>query len=145
MLHTTIIDLSDTTKISHASTEAKHGQINTDNNNNKRVTLKDKIYSNFIELLFDIFTNKLAQKNELEKLIKIDYFREFGDVNYLLNSFYVFVSLYKRKTLKSAELDVFGITLENIKLDVLSSVLFIFTSFIVTLECCIVMVPLYMV
>ena len=31
-------------KISHASTEAKHGQINTDNYNNKRVTLKDKVY-----------------------------------------------------------------------------------------------------
>ena len=75
----------------------------------------DKIYSNFIELLFDIFTNKLAQKNELEKLIKIDYFREFGDVNYLLNSFYVFVSLYKRKTLKTSELDDFEITLDDIK------------------------------
>jgi DNA polymerase III alpha subunit len=82
---------------------------------NNLYTLKDKIYSNFIELLFDIFTNKLAQKNELEKLIKIDYFREFGDVNYLLNSFYVFVSLYKRKTLKTSELDVFGITVEDIK------------------------------
>ena len=83
---------------------------------NNLYTLKDKIYSNFTELLFDIFTNKLAQqKNEIEKLIKIDFFREFGDINYLLNNFNIFISLYKRKTLKSAELDVFGITLEDIK------------------------------
>ena len=77
-------------------------------------SLKDKIYSNFTELLYDIFTNKLAQKNEIEKLIKIDFFREFGDINYLLNNFYIFISLYKRKTLKTSELEDLGITLEDI-------------------------------
>jgi DNA polymerase III alpha subunit len=82
---------------------------------NNLYTLKNKIYSNFTELLFDIFTNKLAQKNEIEKLIKIDFFREFGDINYLLNNFNIFESLHKRKTLKLSELDVFGITLEDIK------------------------------
>ena len=83
---------------------------------NNLYTLRNKIYSNFTELLFDIFTNKLVQnKNEIEKLIKIDYFREFGDINYLLNSFNVFISLYKRKTLKSTELDDFGIKVEDIK------------------------------
>ena len=83
--------------------------------NNLYTFLRDKIYSNFTELLFDIFTKKFAQKNEIEKLIKIDFFREFGDINYLLNNFNIFISLYKRKTLKSSELDDFGITLEDIK------------------------------
>ena len=78
-------------------------------------TLKDKIYSSFIELLSDIFAQKLAQKNEIEKLIKIDFFREFGDINYLLNSFNIFLLLYKRKTLKTSELNNFNITLEDIK------------------------------
>jgi DNA polymerase-3 subunit alpha len=82
---------------------------------NNLYTLKDKIYSNFIELLYDIFINKLAQKNEIDKLIKINFFREFGDINQLLVYHSIFLSLYKRKTLKSTELDVFGITLENIK------------------------------
>ena len=83
---------------------------------NNLYTLKDKIYSNFTELLCDIFTNKLVQqKNEVEKLIKINFFREFGDINYLLNNFYIFISLYKRKTLKISELDTFGITIEDIK------------------------------
>ena len=81
---------------------------------NNLYSLKDKIYSNFTELLYDIFTNKLAQKNEIEKLIKIDFFREFGDINYLLNNFYVFISLYKRKTIKTSELSDLGITLEDI-------------------------------
>ena len=82
---------------------------------NNLYTLKDKIYSNFIELLYDIFINKLAQKNEIDKLIKINFFREFGDINQLLVYHSIFLSLYKRKTLKSTELDVFGITLEDIK------------------------------
>ena len=83
---------------------------------NNLYSLKDKIYSNFTELLYDIFTNKLAQqKNEIEKLIKIDFFREFGDINYLLNNFYIFISLYKRKTLKTSELEDLGITVEDIK------------------------------
>ena len=83
---------------------------------NNLYSLKDKIYSNFTELLYDIFTNKLAQqKTEIEKLIKIDFFREFGDINYLLNNFYIFISLYKRKTLKTSELEDLGITVEDIR------------------------------
>ena len=81
---------------------------------NNLYTLKDKIYSNFIELLCDIFTNKLAQSNEIEKLIKIDFFREFGDINYLLINFNIFQLLYKRKTLKIAELERFKIKVEDI-------------------------------
>ena len=78
-------------------------------------TLKDKIYSNFIELLDDIFSNSLAQKTEILKLIKIDFFREFGNINNLINCFNTYVSIYKRKTLKTEELDTLGITLEDIQ------------------------------
>ena len=81
---------------------------------NNLYTLKDKIYSNFVELLDDIFTNKLAQKNEVVKLIKIDFFREFGDINHLLAQFGIYITLCKRKTLKSADLETYGITIEDI-------------------------------
>lgn len=82
---------------------------------NNLYTLKDKIYSNFIDLLNDIFSNSLAQKNEIEKLIKIDFFREFGDINQLLLYFSLYLNIYKRKTLNTADLDTYNILLEDIQ------------------------------
>lgn len=46
--------------------------------------LKDKKYNNFLSLLYDIKTNSVCDKSELDILIKLDYFSEFGDINYLL-------------------------------------------------------------
>jgi hypothetical protein len=34
--------------------------------------------------LYDIKTNSVCDRSELDILIKLDYFREFGDINYLL-------------------------------------------------------------
>ena len=82
---------------------------------NNLYTLKDKIYCNFIDLLNDIFSNNLAQKNEIEKLIKIDFFREFGDINQLLLYFSLYLAVYKRKTLNMADLNTYNITLEDIQ------------------------------
>lgn len=78
-------------------------------------TLKDKIYIDFIELLDDIFINKLAQKNEIELLIEIDFFREFGDINYLLYCFCLYIELSKRKTLRIDELVTYSITVKDIE------------------------------
>ena len=47
--------------------------------------LKDKKYNNFLSLLYDIKTNSVCNKSELDILIKLDYFSDFGDINYLLN------------------------------------------------------------
>ena len=41
-------------------------------------------YDNFLQLLFDIKTKKVCNKTSLDILIKLDYFSEFGDINYLL-------------------------------------------------------------
>ena len=43
-----------------------------------------KKYNNFLSLLFDIKTKTSCNKTSLDILIKLDYFREFGDINYLL-------------------------------------------------------------
>ena len=73
-------------------------------------TLRDNEYSCFSDLLFDIFTNSLANKTEIEKLIKIDFFKEFGDINLLLSIFEIFKVLYKRKNFKVADLDTYNLT-----------------------------------
>jgi len=41
-------------------------------------------YDNFLQLLFDIKTKRVCDSKSLDILIKLDYFREFGDINYLL-------------------------------------------------------------
>ena len=48
-------------------------------------TLKDKKYNNFLSLLYDIKTKSVCNSAELDILIKLDYFSDFGDINYLLN------------------------------------------------------------
>jgi DNA polymerase III alpha subunit len=47
--------------------------------------IKDKKYNNFLSLLYDIKTNSVCDRSELDILIKLDYFSDFGDINYLLN------------------------------------------------------------
>lgn len=47
--------------------------------------LKDKKYNNFLSLLYDIKTKLVCNSAELDILIKLDYFSDFGDINYLLN------------------------------------------------------------
>jgi DNA polymerase-3 subunit alpha len=44
-----------------------------------------KKYNNFLSLLFDIKKKTSCNKTSLDILIKLDYFSDFGDINYLLN------------------------------------------------------------
>lgn len=66
--------------------------------------LRNNQYTTFFDLLYDIFDNKYANKSEITLLILIDFFREFGDINYLLNCYGLFLDLRKRKTIKIGEL-----------------------------------------
>ena len=49
-----------------------------------RLSQKKK-YNNFLSLLFDIKKKTSCNKTSLDILIKLDYFSDFGDINYLLN------------------------------------------------------------
>jgi DNA polymerase III alpha subunit len=46
--------------------------------------LKDRTYSTFVDLLYEIWQTKACNKTELEILIKLDYFKEFGNIQQLL-------------------------------------------------------------
>jgi DNA polymerase-3 subunit alpha len=46
---------------------------------------KGKKYRNFLQVLFDIKTKTRCNSKSLDILIKLDYFSDFGDINYLLN------------------------------------------------------------
>lgn len=78
-------------------------------------SLKDNHYDTFIDLLNDIKSGSLADKTELEILVKINFFSEFGDINQLLQILPIFDKLYKRKTLKIADCEEYNLNPEIIK------------------------------
>ena len=65
-------------------------------------------------MLWEIFSKKLANKTEIEKLIKIDFFKEFGDINLLLQTFEIFKQLSKRKGFRMTDLETYNLTKEEV-------------------------------
>jgi DNA polymerase III alpha subunit len=62
--------------------------------------LKDNIYNTFFELLFDIKTSSEIQQDQLDILIRLNYFQEFGNVNEI-QSFLNLFNQYWQKASKS--------------------------------------------
>ena len=57
-------------------------------------SLRDNQYNSFVDLLYDIKQKTTAKKNQINILINLDFFSEFGDANYLLKIYDVFLNLY---------------------------------------------------
>ena len=77
-------------------------------------TLKDNQYDSFSDLLWDILNNSLANKTEMDILIKIDFFKEFGDINSLLKQYEICQKFYKRKTFKVNDCEVYNISKDDV-------------------------------
>jgi len=58
---------------------------------------KDKLYNDFFELLCDI-KNTSINSRQLEILVKLDFFSEFGKSKALINQIECFNNLYRKKT-----------------------------------------------
>lgn len=58
-------------------------------------TLKDNSYESFIDLLIDLQGH--INTRQMEILIKLDFFSEFGSSNKLLNTYEMFNNLYQKK------------------------------------------------
>ena len=67
-------------------------------------------YSNFVDLLYDIFSKTSLDKSQLDILIKLDFFSEFGDINQLLFIVNKYKVMTKRKSWKKNELDELGVS-----------------------------------
>lgn len=66
---------------------------------------KDKQYSNFIDLLIDIQSTSVNSR-QLDILIKLNYFEEFGEINALLKQVELFNSIYGKKQFKKDKIDL---------------------------------------
>lgn len=71
----------------------------TDSGADELYVLRDNTYDSFIELLVDIKDTKVNSR-QLDILIKLDFFSEFGEINELLQQRDVFDELYGKKQIK---------------------------------------------
>lgn len=76
--------------------------------------LRSNQYSSFLDLLFDIKEKTSTNARQLKILIELDFFSEFGDVNYLLEQYTFFDKFYDKKQFKKDILSEFGVSLETI-------------------------------
>lgn len=76
--------------------------------------IKNEKFDSFIDLLYRLKTTSV-KSNQLDILIKLDYFSEFGDINKLLNIVKVFDELNDKSSLKKDKLKEFNLTEELVR------------------------------
>lgn len=72
--------------------------------------MRNTKYANFIELLYALKKQTKIKRDQLEILIKLDFFSEFGEANILLKQYELFEKLAGKKTLKKEKLSELGIS-----------------------------------
>lgn len=72
--------------------------------------MRNAKFVNFIELLYALKKQTEIEKDQLEILIKLDFFSEFGEANVLLKQYELFEKLAGKKTLKKENLSELGIS-----------------------------------
>jgi DNA polymerase-3 subunit alpha len=77
--------------------------------------LRKQEFSSFIDLLITINSQTSLNSRQLEILIKIDFFKEFGDINNLLFYSNMFSKLYGKKQLKKEKLESLGLNDNDVK------------------------------
>lgn len=77
--------------------------------------LKDNNYNDFIELIKEIQNIKINSK-QLDILIKMNYFSEFGNPNQLLKQVEIFNQWNGRKTIKKDKLQELGLSEDDVRL-----------------------------
>lgn len=77
---------------------------------NELLQFKDKKYQDFIELLIDI-KNTPVNSKQLDIIIKLNFFSEFGPINSLLTQVDLFNKIYGKKILKPNKCEEMGIPL----------------------------------
>ena len=70
---------------------------------------QDKEYNTFIDLLRDIIGNKIADNRQMEILIGLDFFSEFGKNRKLMEIYNLFVDLINRKQISIDKIEEMGI------------------------------------
>lgn len=76
---------------------------------NELYALRDRHYDTFIDLLYDIKGNTSVNSRQLRILINLDFFSEFGDINYLNACVDMFDKYYGKKQIKKDSLSEYNV------------------------------------
>ena len=82
---------------------------------NEIYALKDNSYDTFIDLLCDLKEKTSLNSRQLNILIELDFFEEFGDTNYLLKLANLFDEFGGKVQIKKDKLDAFGIKYDIVR------------------------------
>lgn len=83
---------------------------------NELFRMSDMKFNDFVDVLYYLKTNTSLDARQLDILIKIDFFEEFGDINQLLYITEKFNMLFKKKEIqKNEQLEKIGVTEELIR------------------------------
>lgn len=77
-------------------------------------SLRDNQYDNFISLLEQIEEDRQINSRQMEILIQLQYFDEFGKNKKLLETYRYFKNLYGRKTIAKDKLEDLGLTPDDV-------------------------------
>lgn len=77
-------------------------------------SLRDNQYNNFISLLEQIEEDRQINSRQMEILIQLQYFDEFGKNKKLLETYRYFKNLYGRKTIAKDKLEDLGLTPDDV-------------------------------
>lgn len=76
--------------------------------------LRSGVYGSFLDLLIDIKTKTNCNTKQLDLLIKIDFFKSFGNIKTLLHIVDLYNKFYDKKTLSKDKLEELGLTLDQV-------------------------------
>ncbi len=82
------------------------------NNGDELYTLRDNHYDSFIDLLKDIREKTTVNSKQLDILIKLDFFSEFGDIRKLLKTVEIYNLLAGKKQMSKAKIAELELPLE---------------------------------
>lgn len=78
-------------------------------------SLRNNKYNTFTDLLYDITDKTSCDSRQLDILVKLNFFEEFGDINDLLAQIENYRKLRDKKTLKVENLSTFRLTIDQVK------------------------------
>lgn len=82
---------------------------------NEIYELRNNRYDSFVELLYDLKEKTSTNSRQLQILIDLDFFSEFGDANYLTDCVDLFDNYYGKKQIKKQKLADAGISEDEIR------------------------------
>ena len=74
--------------------------------------LRNNKYSTFVDLLFDLKTKTSLNSRQRDILIRIDFFKEFGDINKLIKICELFDEMYGKQSISQTKAEEYGISQE---------------------------------